>query len=230
MSATPRKPLCLIPARGGTKRLAGKNVAPLAGKPLLRWTIDCARDSGTFDAVLVSSDDAGMLEAAGNWGAVPVPRRAELATDTTTLLQVCLAIVPELAAKYGATDLYLLLPTSPLRTPETVRQAWRAFLDSGCDALLSLVPLEPPQWALQLRNGQVEPMYPEDYERPRQHLTEAFKHDGGHLIVNVDALVRNRSYMAGSVCPFFSPERETVDVNTQRDLLWAEFLLQNKAE
>lgn len=226
-----RKPLCLVPARGGSKRLPRKNVALLGGRPMLAWTVECARNSGLFDVVWVSSEDPDILAAAVDCGAQPLPRDPGLGGDEVTLQTLCHRVVPPLAAAHGYTDLYLLLPTSPLRRATSIRAAWQAYLESGADTLLSLAPApHPPHWALTAHGDRIVPMFPEHYLTVRQELPRAYYHDGGHLLVRISALLRTGLLVNEECAPFFPPADEGIDVNEPEDLRHAEFLLASRKE
>jgi N-acylneuraminate cytidylyltransferase len=220
------KPLCVVPARGGSKRFPRKNVAPLAGKPLLAWTIEPALASGLFGGdVWVSSEDEAILAEAERWGGRPLPRDGSLAGDVVSVVDVALDALDRVGGDADA--LYLMLPTSPLRRPETIRRAWAAFEQSGAEALLSIVPLEyPSAWALGTsEDGSLRPLDPVGYDTPRQRLTPAYRHDGGHAIVATGPFRARRELLAERTVAFEPPEEETVDVDNEIDLAWAEFLL-----
>jgi len=226
MNKNNKKPLCFIPARGGSKRISRKNIAMLQGKPLIAWTIDSARQSELFDKVYVSSEDDEILQIADNWGACPLKRRTELADDRVTLLELCLTEVGKLGEKEGYSDLYLLLPTSPFRKSSTIRKAWENYITSDADTLLSVVPCEyPPQWALTIEDNCVSPLYPIDYQSLRQDLTSSFIHDGGHLITKISSLAETKSFIGPKTLPFYVSSVEAVDIDEPIDLLWAEFIL-----
>lgn len=222
------KPLCLVPARGGSKRLPRKNVAPFGGKPLLAWTIEAALEAGIFDTVWVSSENEEILRTAETWGGEPLPRPPALAGDRATEIDLCLHVLHELAARgHSYAALYMLLPTSPLRRSETIRRAWRTFEASGADALLSVIPLEyPPQWGLIEAAGGLRPWRPADYETHREDLQKVYRHDGGHAIVRVQKFLREPGFVGARTIAFPVPLEEAVDVNEPLDLLWAEFLLE----
>lgn len=137
--------LALIPARGGSKGLPGKNLAIVGGSTLLARAVQCAMDAGIFDAIFVSTDDPDIAEAALKAGALaPFLRPPELATDTSPVLKTILHVLNQL--EFGGMarfDLVALLePTSPRRTPELVRKVVAAAEAPGADAALtvSLVP------------------------------------------------------------------------------------------
>ena len=230
MKTPARLPLCLIPARGGSKRIPRKNVARLGNKPLIAWSIDPALASGLFAAVVVSSEDEEILSIAHHYGALAVPRPAELAGDNVTLREVCLAILPELAAETHSTDLYLLTPTAPFRTAETLRHAWACYLESGGSALVSVESWAyPPQWALTVREGRLKPLFPEAYEIPRPLLAPALKHDGGHLITGIARFLAEKNFWGANACPFYGPEAERLDIDLPEDLARARATLEQHA-
>lgn len=221
------KPLCLVPARGGSKRFPRKNVAPLRDRPLLAWTIEPALESGLFDGdVWVSSEDDEILAAAERWGGRPLPREGGLAGDEVAVVDVALDALDRVGAGFDA--VYVLLPTSPLRTAATIRRAWEAFVASGAAALLSVVPFEiPPQWAVGRDDrGRLRPLDVEGYDTPRQRLPAGLRHDGGHAIVAAAALLEHRALLVpGDTVGFDPPAREVADVDEEIDLAWAEFRL-----
>ncbi|NCC60634.1 MAG: acylneuraminate cytidylyltransferase family protein [Verrucomicrobiae bacterium] len=227
-NTTPRKPLCLIPARGGSKRIPRKNIALLGDRPLLAWTISPALESNLFGAVYVSSEDEEILSVAQHYGAEPIHRVASLAEDNSTLLELCVEIVPSLAAVTKATDLYLLTPTSPFRTAQTMRRAWKEYLARGNDSLISVEPFDyPPQWALTLHDERLKPLFPELYETPRPHLEPALKHDGGHIIAKISRLMEERSFFCRNAHPFFVPQEERLDIDHPHDLERAKSILEH---
>ncbi len=134
------KYLAIIPARGGSKGLPGKNIRAIAGKPLIAWSIEQALDCGAIDCVHVSTDDPGIAEVARQYGAdVPYLRPAELAQDATPtepVLTYALDWYGENGQNFDA--IVLLQPTSPLRLPGTLATAMRAFEESGAESLLGV--------------------------------------------------------------------------------------------
>jgi len=224
-----RKPLAIIPARGGSKRLHKKNIALLDGKPLLVWTIESAMASGIFDTIRVSSEDEEILKTAESAGALPFERPANLSRDDITLTHFLAETLKNFDFTGGGyTDLYLLLPTSPFRRGTTIVHAWEFYLNSGAGGLMSIINVpHPPQWALTIDNTALKPLYPADYEKSRMDLTPAYMHDGGHIIADINKFLQTGNFLGLHPAAFPSPEDETIDINTEIDLKWAEFLLQN---
>jgi len=134
------KYLAIIPARGGSKGLPGKNVRVIAGKPLIAWSIEQALDCGAIDCVHVSTDDSEIAEVARQYGAdVPYLRPIELAQDITPTEPVLAYALDWYEGKGLRFDAIVLLqPTSPLRLPGTLATAIRAFEGSGAQSLLGV--------------------------------------------------------------------------------------------
>jgi N-acylneuraminate cytidylyltransferase len=222
-----RRPVCVVPARGGSKRFPRKNVAELGGKPLLAWTVEAALAAGIFERVVVSSEDDEILACAAATGAETLRRDEALAGDRVGTLEVLLDAIERLGIDDAA---YLTLPTSPLRRPETFRAAWRRFVQSGAETLLSVIPFEyPPQWAFAVEDGRVVPFDAVQYELPRTALVPAWRHDGGHLVLDVASFLRRRSFMGPDTVAFPVEADEAVDVDGPEDLEWARFLLARRA-
>jgi CMP-N-acetylneuraminic acid synthetase len=224
------KALCIIPARGGSKRFPRKNVALLNGKPLVSYAIETALGSNVFDAVCVSSDDDEILDIARNYGATIARKRpAELATDTAQVRHVCKHLLETLAVE-GAnyTILAVLIPTNPLRTAADVRTAYEQFVKSDANYLLSLVPFShPPQRALWTPEGFVEPYFGDQHMKQAQLLDTLYRHDGSIILARTTVFLAEfeRNFYGSRVMPYFVPPERSVDIDNPFDLAWAEFLL-----
>jgi len=221
-------PLCIIPARGGSKRLPRKNIALLAGKPLLAYTIEAAIESEVFNVVCVSSEDDEILEVAQRYGAhLALKRPPELATDTTQVKDVCAYLLEELAEKgqYYA-SFAVLLTTNPFRTAEDIRAAYEIFKREGANYVMSLVPYShPPQRAVWAPDGYVEPYFGIQYMKQTQLLDTVYRHDGGVIFAKSKIFLRERAFYGTRVVPYFIPKERSVDIDNYLDLEWAEFLL-----
>lgn len=131
--------VAFVPARAGSERVPGKNVRELAGHPLIAYSIAAARESGLFDAVVVSTDSEEIAEVARRYGAdVPALRPPELATATSPDIEWIRHMLAVLADEGRAFELFSLLrPTSPFRGADTIRRAWDQFvaLDPPADSI-----------------------------------------------------------------------------------------------
>lgn len=223
-----KKPVAIIPARGGSKRFPRKNVALLDGKPLVGWAIDVALESGVFDEVCVSTEDEQTIRIASQYEGATVRRRpAELAEDRVTLREVCAHVLKGYAdegrpfAEFG-----LLLPTSPLRLPEDLRESYRIFRESGADFCMSLVPVtHPPQRSVRIDHGYVRPFLGIESMKQTQLLEPLYRHDGSIIFARSDNFLSIMEFYGEKVVPYMMPEERSVDIDTPLDLAWAEFLL-----
>ena len=222
------RPLCIIPARGGSKRLPRKNIALLAGKPLLVYAIEAALESGVFDQVCVSSEDDEILEVARAHGAQLAPKRPpELATDTTQVRHVCAYLLEYFAAQGRVfTEFGVVLTTNPFRTAQDIKAAYEIFKHENANYVMSLVPYShPPQRAVWVPHRYVEPYFGLQYMKQAQLLDTLYRHDGSIIFAKSEAFLREREFYGTKVVPYFIPVERSVDIDNPLDLAWAEFLL-----
>ena len=222
------KKMCIITARGGSKRLPRKNITLLAGKPLLAYAIEAALESDVFDLVCVSSEDDEILEVAREHGAhLALKRPPNLAADTAQVKHVCLHLLEEFKAEgqYYA-ELAVLLTTNPFRTAEDIRAAYEIFKREDANYVMSLVPYShPPQRAVWAPEGYVEPYFGLQYMKQAQLLDTLYRHDGSIICAKSEVFLREREFYGTKVVPYFIPVERSVDIDNPLDLAWAEFLL-----
>ena len=211
------RPLCAIPARLGSKRLAEKNIATLGGRPMLAYTIDAALESELFDAVYVSTEDAGIAALAAALGAVPHARPVALAGDLVSATDVCLELLDARCADGGTYDAIVCLqPSSPLRTAADVRGAWERFVASGADFLVSVTPIDPHffHWAVEPNGEWSRLVFGERYLVERPLLPPVYRPNG--------AIKIGRSGPLANLRNFFGPRLATYDMPNERSLHVAE--------
>lgn len=237
MSGFPPEPsvVALIPARSGSKRVPGKNVRPLAGHPLIAYSIAAARQSGVFGAVIVSTDDERYAGVARHYGAeVPWLRPAEIAGDLSPDIEWVRFTLERLAAEGRRFDAFSILrPTSPFRLPETIRRAWAAFRgEDGVDSLRAVEKCKQhPGKMWILRDNRMLPLLPlSPAERPwhsrqYQDLPEVYVQNAS-LEIAWSRVALDRHTIAGTVVmPFLTLGTEGLDVNDEFDWWRAERLL-----
>lgn len=152
--------LALITARGGSKRLSGKNSRMLAGRPLIVWSIDVAKGIPEICDILVSTDAPAIADLARRAGAlVPWLRPADLATDTASSVDVCLHAVDWYEASNGKVDgLLLLQPTSPFRSRDTVVRGIDLFRSNNHRSVIGVSPaLSHPMWCVRVDGTTIHP-------------------------------------------------------------------------
>lgn len=219
--------LALIPARGGSKRLPGKNIRPLGGRPLIAWTIDLARQLGDSVDVLVSTDDRDIAAVASDCGA-PVPwlRPPELATDTATSVDVAVHALDRYEALNGRADgLILLQPTSPFRRISTVRRGMELFSRPDKTAVVGLTAAHThPNWCFAIEGDMMVPFGGGDgLSRRSQDLAPAYEVSGLLYIIEPDRLRKERSFFPPDSVPLVGTDHiECIDIDTEWDFLCAE--------
>jgi CMP-N,N'-diacetyllegionaminic acid synthase len=224
------KILALIPARGGSKRLPGKNIKLLGGKPLIVWSIDVAKGNPEICDILVSTDDAATAKVCKDAGAlVPWLRPEELATDTASSVDVALHALEWYEAEKGKVDgLLLLQPTSPFRTQQTVRQGIGLFKDNNRQSVLGVSPcLTHPMWTLKIEGQHLVPFMPEHGLGIRsQDLPPAYAVNGSFYLSTPENLRTSLSFSAGELIPLLiDSEEEALDIDTALDFKIAESIL-----
>lgn len=218
--------LALIPARGGSKGVPGKNIRDVAGKPLIAWSIEAARQARSIDRVVVSSDDQAILAVARAWGAeVPFVRPPELARDETPGIDV---VLHALACLPDAEWVVLLQPTSPLRSARDIDAAVEQCLATGAPACVSVTEAHmPPWWLFRLSaQGRLQSFLP-DGERPqrRQDAPSLYALNGAVYVAQTDWLRRTRSFVTDETVAYVMPPERSVDIDTPLDLAMADCLL-----
>lgn len=222
------KPLCIIPARGGSKRFLRKNIALLQGKPLLAYAMEAAIKSNVFDLVCVSSDDDEILEIASKYEGVEALRRPdELASDTAQVKDVCQYLLKYFAEQGRSySEFAVLLPTNPFRTAKDIQGAYDLLKQKDANYVMSLTPYShPPQRAVWAPDGYIKPYYGIDQMKQTQLLDEVYRHDGNIIFARSEAFIKENEFYGTKAVPFFVRPGNTVDIDSPLDLEWAEFLL-----
>lgn len=227
------KILALIPARGGSKRLPGKNIKPLGGLPLIAWTIRAAHECGCCADVLVSTDDPAIAAVAREHGAsVPWLRPPELATDTASSIDVVIHAVNAFEKENGPVDGVLLLqPTSPFRSTDSIRRAVTLFRESGGSyPVVSVSPASShPAWCFRQAGEGLEPFlgWPAVGQRS-QDLEPAWMLNGSIYLISPARLRTERSFLAPDTRPLLMSDAvEAIDVDTPSDFALCEANVQD---
>jgi len=214
------KILALIPARGGSKRLPGKNIKLLGGKPLINWTIDAVQGIPEICEILVSTDSPEIRLVATEAGAhVPWLRPDVHSTDQATLVDVALHALDWYEAESGKVDgLLLLQPTSPFRTQTTIKQGIDLFKSQSCLAVIGVSPVhEHPMWTFKMKDGYLVP-YIENHGIGirSQDLEPVLVVNGGFYLISPVELRKNKSFLNSESIPLLvnSPQ-EALDIDTE---------------
>lgn len=223
--------LALIPARGGSKGIPHKNIAPLLGRPLIAYSIAAARQAAAIDRVLVSTDDPQIAAVAAELGAeVPFLRPAELATDTARGLDVARHALQWLAAQEGYRPdiLVELQPVAPLRLAADIDAAVELLISTGADSVVGLVETQHPYYLRTLDRGAMRPFLPDTPEAfRRQDLPPVYRCNGAIIAVRAAVLLEQGSFYGRDVRGHVMPPERSIDIDTPLDLRIAAALLQD---
>ena len=227
----------IIPARGGSKGVPRKNIIPLAGKPLIAYSIEDSLNCSLINRTIVSTDDPEIAEVARNYGAdVPFLRPSELAQDDTTDFPVFLHALEWLQANEGISPdiLIQLRPTTPLRPPGIIERSIKMLLENleaDCVRTVRESPLTPyKMW--QSKEGYIKPFIQlddqESYNMPRQMLPKVFQHDGVLDVIRTSTILEKKSVTGTRILPLIMDESFlVVDIDRPIDLLIAEVYLKH---
>ena len=229
-----KKVLAIIPARGGSKGLPGKNIKELCGKPLIAWSIEAAKACSNIDRVVASTDDEDIAKVAKKYGAeVPFMRPAELASDTASTIDVIFHAINWLKEHQDYRSEYILLlqPTSPLRSGEDIDGAIQMLKDKDVRAVVSVCETDHhPWWSNTLpENGNMK-----DFLRPgilnkrRQSLPVFYRLNGAIYLADTDYLHKCNGFFGPETFAYKMAESRTVDIDSDLDFKLAALLLEEK--
>ena len=226
--------LAVIPARAGSKRVPGKNVRPLAGRPLLAYAVRAAVSSGLFARVVVSTDDEVIAGVAREHGAdVPFLRDAALADDVTPVSAATADVLDRLdptGAKYAT--VCQLMANCPFTTVADVLDSYAQFETIGTDAQVSVVRYgwQNPWWALRRDERMVlEPLFAERLVQRSQDLPVIFCPTGAVWWIRAEVLRRERTFHVAGRTGWEMPWQRGLDIDSEEDWALAEALLASAA-
>lgn len=220
------KVLAMIPARGGSKGLPRKNVLDLAGRPLIAWTIDAARQSRYLDRVVLSSDDDEIMAVAERHGCeVPFRRPAELADDSATTVD---ALRHTLAQLPGYDIVVVLQPTNPLRSSADIDATLERLVNGRAHSCVTVTaPDKSPYWTFALEDGALAPLLGEEHmAKRRQELPETWVLNGAVYAARCDWFAASGVLVGRGTLGQPMPKERSLDIDTGLDLRIAQLLLQ----
>jgi CMP-N,N'-diacetyllegionaminic acid synthase len=223
--------IALIPARGGSKGLPGKNIKLLHGKPMIAYAIEAALASAYITEVIVSTDDPEIYQIALSYGAEDTfLRPKELATDSSLAIDNYIYTMERLKKEYhyDIDSFIVLQPTSPLRTVEDVDSAIALFKSKNADSVISYCEEHHPiNWHKYIKNnGKLENIFPDSLNN-RQDVKPSYYPNGAIFIFSYD-LIKSGGYYSDNTYPFLMPRTRSVDVDTLEDFEYIEFLMEKK--
>jgi CMP-N,N'-diacetyllegionaminic acid synthase len=224
--------LGIVTARGGSKGIPRKNIAPLLGKPLLAYTAEAALASKRLTRIILSTEDEEIAGVGRAWGLdVPFMRPMELASDETPTIPVIQDVVRKLEAIGEYYDaIFTLQPTTPLRRGEDIDGAIELLDRSGADSVISFVEVgekHPARMKFITAEGRViDPPFAEQFEgQRRQELPTLYLREGSIYLTRRAVLMQQYSLKGGDCRAWIVPQERACNIDTPFDLFLAEQLL-----
>lgn len=222
--------LAVIPARGGSKRIPRKNIKLFGGKPMIAWSIEAAIQSGCFDRIIVSTDDAEIADIARTFGAeVPFVRPSELSDDHTATIPVVAHAIKWISQQFGPVEFACCLyATAPFIESKDLRQGLKVLQQS--DALYALTVTNfaaPIQRSFRINQQQrIEMFNPDQYNTRSQDLEEAY-HDAGQFYWGrAEAWMSSTPLHSEFAIPLLLPRFRVQDIDTMDDWIRAEMMFE----
>ena len=220
--------ICVIPARGGSKRIPRKNIKEFCGKPMIAWSIEAAIESGCFDRIIVSTDDAEIADVAEKFGAtIPFMRPAELADDYKGIIPaIAHAIKWQNDHDDAPSNVCCICATAPFVQAKDIQRGLNLLASSRADFAFSITSFAfPIQRAIRItKEHRVEMLQPEHLNTRSQDLDEAW-HDAGQFYWGKPlAWLEGKSLFSSSAAPVILPRYRVQDIDTPEDWVRAELM------
>lgn len=219
--------VAIIPARGGSKRIPGKNIKDFCGKPVIGWSIEAARQSQCFDRIIVSTDDTEIADIARHFGAeAPFMRPATLADDHSTTSSAIAHAVQLLQQQHEIELACCIYATAPFLQSSDLRQSLDTILKKDIDFCFSATRYRfPIQRAFRLKaDGRCEMFQPELQNTRSQDLEPAY-HDAAQFYWGqARAWLQQRPLFSDRSIPFLLPQHRVQDIDTLQDWVAAEHM------
>lgn len=219
----------IVPARGGSKSIPGKNIKLLAGNPLLFYTIDEARKSKYIDRLIVSTDNDEIAKIAKNYDVEVIKRPPEYATDTASTEQALIHVVEALREheNYHVDIVVTLEPTSPLRTYYLIDACIEELVNTDADAVISVV--RTSSLVGSVCNGKFDYLI-KNQPRRRQERKPLYRESSAVYVTETTALFKCKSVLGSNLHVIIGEEIESIDINTPLDFVIAEAIMNWKLQ
>jgi len=209
-----KKPIAIIPARGGSKRVENKNITEINGRPLVCYAIDVCLESNIFSEVYVNTNDDAIYDVSQQCGAKAYLRPEEYATDTAYIIDAIKEMINTLG--FHGEDVGILLPTSPLRNANDLINAWSLYQKKK-GSVISVCEYETP---IQLahfvnKNGELEPFFPNDYKTTTRSYGHrcSYRFNGGVVFNCAEQLLKQSNLIGDKPFPYIMPEERSIDID-----------------
>jgi CMP-N-acetylneuraminic acid synthetase len=214
--------LGIIPARGGSKGVPGKNILKFDGKPLIAYAIETGKKSGKLSELVVNTEDEVISRVSEEYECRVLKRPKKFASDTSNVIDTVLDTLQKLEAEKSFFDAVLLLqPTAPLRTSEDIDKAIEMLESGNTDAVISMVPVgdNHPARMYRIEGREAKSELPEYETTRRQDLPERYIRNGCIYLVKTDVLKKQRTFMPKSKAVYIMDPEWAVNIDTEIDVL-----------
>ena len=222
------KRLAVIPARGGSTRLKGKNIYPLGGKPLIRWSAEAALASGCFDTVMISTDSEDIFKEVSDLPVVRHIRPPEHATVRSTALDAMVNLMENEKQEYDIFSYFL--PTCPFVTAEDIQKGVSMFNAKGVDFVVSMTQIpETIQLACVVKDNWVLPVF-DNLEcglTNSKFIKKYYKPSGAFYMGRWDEILKHKNFFTGNTKGVMLPRERSVDIDDIFDIEYAEQILKD---
>jgi N-acylneuraminate cytidylyltransferase/CMP-N,N'-diacetyllegionaminic acid synthase len=227
--------LAIIPARGGSKGIPGKNIRLLCGKPLIGYTIEAALAARSIDRIIISTDDQKIANIAGQYDVeFPFMRPPELAKDDSLGIDNYIYTIDRLNSEFDGniTGFVVLLPTVPLRSVEDIDNAVDLFHQKGADSIISCTQLHHPlEWVCDIsEDGVLRRISEVDTKQimNRQSSRQRYLPNGAVYVFKHALLKEKYAYYSDKTYAYVMPSNRSVDIDTELDFQFAEYLVSQR--
>ncbi len=218
-------PLCVIPARGGSKRIPRKNIKEFCGKPIIAYSIEAAIESEVFEEVMVSTDDKEIAEIAKQYGAnVPFFRSKQNSDDFAGLAEVLIEVVEKYFNIGKKIDLICcILPTAPFVSKNILCEAYKKIRNERVDCIFPIVEFNYPiQRSLIVENELVKMNWPENFPKRKQDLRKTYHDAGQFYFIEKEALFKEKRLFTTRSSALILNSLSAQDIDTEDDWKIAE--------
>lgn len=226
------KNLAIIPARGGSKGIPGKNIKIFHSKPLIAYTIEQAKQTGLFDRIIVDTDDKKIAAVAQKYGAeVPFLRPKRLASDKASVIDAVLLLLKRLKEKqsYEPDIITLLQTTSPLREISDIKKCWKSMQDPQIKSVCTICETHPRLYRLDGRKRLVLANKTEDSSTNRQAWPVGYLLNGCMVyMIRTDDFLKTKKFINNDTRGIVCPRWRSIDLDSKEDWVLAETIYANK--
>lgn len=222
--------LCIIPARGGSKRIPHKNIVDFYGKPLIWWTIEAALHARVFDTIYVSTDDGEIADQCWKFP-IEIIMRNGYSDDQTTVQQATIQTIKQIEEERRQKfDMVTqLMPTCPLRTAMDIKLAYENFITNYSNFQLSFCEFAvSPYWAVKLDHDKPKPLFPKQIKMRSQDLQKLYYPTGAIWIANIKELIKQGTFYGKGYDMYEIDRTHGIDIDTFQDLEYARKLMEAK--